>query len=323
MTRMTRADPGRRSSSRSGAIVLALHRRRDRDDRLQPARHRRVRPRAAAGDVRGARCRARSLSVNGIVDTLVAAAPLILVGLAVGLCFKAGLFNIGGQGQFLMGAVAAAAVGRRAGAAVRARSRSRVALLAGVVAGALYGFIPGRLKAYTGAHEVVTTIMLNYIAIQIVAYLITGPLRAPGCVVRPVARRRQRGAAEIFNAGTGHPAPPRASSCRSSSCRSSGGCSTGARSGFEIRTVGREPGRRALRRDAAAPPDRAGAGRRRPAGGPRRRDRDPRRGALHAGGLLDERRLRRDHRRAARAGEPGRDPVRRPAPRARCAPARR
>ena len=54
------------------------------------------------------------------------------------------------------------------------------ALLAAIVAGAVYGFIPGFLKAVTGAHEVVTTIMLNYIAIQFVAYAVTGPLRATG-----------------------------------------------------------------------------------------------------------------------------------------------
>ena len=118
-------------------------------------------------------------SVNGLVQTVVSAAPLILAGLAVGIGFKAGLFNIGAQGQFLTGAVAAAAVGvGLAGApgiiAIPA------ALAAGMAAGALYGFLPGFLKAYTGAHEVVTTIMLNYVAIQLIAYLVQGPLRATG-----------------------------------------------------------------------------------------------------------------------------------------------
>jgi simple sugar transport system permease protein len=118
-------------------------------------------------------------SVNGLVQTVVSATPLILAGLAVGIGFKAGLFNIGAQGQFLTGAVAAAAVGvGLAGApgiiAIPA------ALAAGMAAGALYGFLPGFLKAYTGAHEVVTTIMLNYVAIQLIAYLVQGPLRATG-----------------------------------------------------------------------------------------------------------------------------------------------
>jgi ABC-type uncharacterized transport system permease subunit len=144
------------------------------------------------------------LSTNGLVDTVVNATPLILVGLAVGLGFKAGLFNIGGQGQFLIGAVTAAAAG-----AALSDSQPIVAIplaiLAGTIAGAVYGFIPGFLKAYTGAHEVVTTIMLNYVAIYVVAYLITGPLRAEGA---SFARSPDVGAAglpEIINAGLGHP----------------------------------------------------------------------------------------------------------------------
>ena len=117
--------------------------------------------------------------LNAMADTLVAAAPLILGGLAVGLGFKAGLFNIGVPGQFLMGALAAAAVGA-AVAEQPAPIAISAAVLAGVLAGAAYGFIPGALKAYTGAHEVVTTIMLNYIAAAIIAYLVAGPLLAEG-----------------------------------------------------------------------------------------------------------------------------------------------
>jgi general nucleoside transport system permease protein len=119
------------------------------------------------------------LSPNGWIDTLVNATPLILAGLSVALCFKAGLFNIGAQGQTLIGALAAAGAG-----AVLAKAPVPIAisgaLLAGLVAGMLYGFIPGALKAFTGAHEVVTTIMLNYVAIQVIAWAITGPLQAPG-----------------------------------------------------------------------------------------------------------------------------------------------
>ena len=117
--------------------------------------------------------------LNPIVDTLVAAAPLILGGLALGLGFKAGLFNIGAPGQFLMGALAAAAVGASV-AGLPAPIAITAAVLAGAIAGALYGFIPGALKAFTGAHEVVTTIMLNFIAGAIIAYLVAGPLGAEG-----------------------------------------------------------------------------------------------------------------------------------------------
>lgn len=118
-------------------------------------------------------------SLRGILFTIVSAAPLILGGMAVGLGFKAGLFNIGAQGQFLMGALGAAAVG-----AALAGTSGFVAIpgaiLAGAVLGAAWGFIPGALKAWTGAHEVVTTIMLNFIAAAIIGYLITGPLETPG-----------------------------------------------------------------------------------------------------------------------------------------------
>jgi general nucleoside transport system permease protein len=143
------------------------------------------------------------LSINGLVDTIVNATPLILVGLAVGLGFKAGLFNIGGQGQFLIGAVASAA----AGAALSQSSpviAIPLAVLAGMAAGALYGFIPGFLKAFTGAHEVVTTIMLNYVAIYVVAYLITGPLRQPGASFAVSPDVGAAGLPAILNVGTGH-----------------------------------------------------------------------------------------------------------------------
>ena len=142
-------------------------------------------------------------SFNGLVDTIVSSTPLILVGLSVGLCFKAGLFNIGGQGQFLIGAVATA------GTAAALSTASPfvalpVSLLAGVVAGAIYGFIPGVLKAFTGAHEVVTTIMLNYVAFQIVAWLITGPLRVEGASFARSADVGNAALPQIINQGTGH-----------------------------------------------------------------------------------------------------------------------
>lgn len=118
-------------------------------------------------------------NVNGLVNTVVQAAPLTLGGLAVGVGFKAGLFNIGAQGQFLMGALGSAAVGA-ALAAQPAAVAIGAGLLAGALLGAFWGFIPGLLKAATGAHEVVTTIMLNFIAGTLIGYLITGPLGAPG-----------------------------------------------------------------------------------------------------------------------------------------------
>lgn len=117
-------------------------------------------------------------SPNGRVSTLVQAAPLMLTGLGIGLAFKAGLFNIGGEGQFYLGATAAIAVGvalEGTGSLVAITG----AVIAAMIAGGAWGFIPGALKAFSGAHEVVTTIMLNFIAKFLMVYLIAGPLKLP------------------------------------------------------------------------------------------------------------------------------------------------
>jgi general nucleoside transport system permease protein len=109
--------------------------------------------------------------LGSISETLTYATPLIFTGLAVALAFRGGLFNIGAQGQAIFGAIAAAVVGFSLDlppvVAVVA------VLLAAVVGGALYGAIPGVLKARTGAHEVITTIMLNYVALLFLGWLIT------------------------------------------------------------------------------------------------------------------------------------------------------
>jgi len=118
-------------------------------------------------------------SVNGIVNSLVQAAPLVLAALSVGVCFKAGLFNIGAQGQFLFGAFGAAAVGAYL-ADLDPLIAVTASLVTAILLSACWGFIPGFLKAFTGAHEVVTTIMLNFIAVTIIGYLVVGPLLGPG-----------------------------------------------------------------------------------------------------------------------------------------------
>ncbi len=118
-------------------------------------------------------------SLNGISNTLVAAAPLMFGGLAVGIGLRAGLFNIGVAGQFLVGAFASAVVGANLASAPTAVGLP-AAMLAGAVAGAAYGFIPGYLKARTGAHEVVTTIMLNNVAALLLTWAVNDLVRAPG-----------------------------------------------------------------------------------------------------------------------------------------------
>jgi simple sugar transport system permease protein len=118
-------------------------------------------------------------SPNGITSTLNYSTPLILAGLGVGLGFKAGLFNIGGRGQFLFGTVGAMAVATTVGASQSSYITVPLALLAGAAFGAAAGFIPGFLKATSGAHEVVTTIMLNYVFVFVTYWAISGPLSLP------------------------------------------------------------------------------------------------------------------------------------------------
>jgi simple sugar transport system permease protein len=118
-------------------------------------------------------------SVRGIANMIVAAAPLMLTGLAVGVGLKAGLFNIGATGQVLMGGFFAALVGSRVAGAPMWIAIP-IAMLGGLLAGALAGYIPGALKAYTGAHEVVTTIMLNALIQLTISGLVTDVFRAPG-----------------------------------------------------------------------------------------------------------------------------------------------
>jgi general nucleoside transport system permease protein len=105
-------------------------------------------------------------------ETIVAASPLIFVGLSVALGFRAGLFNIGAEGQMNMGAVVASAVGFSMGY-LPGPVHLAVMVIAGFAGGAAWGAIPGFLKAKTGAHEVITTIMLNFVAVSLALYLLT------------------------------------------------------------------------------------------------------------------------------------------------------
>ncbi len=117
--------------------------------------------------------------IKPLTETLTFATPLIAAGLGVALGFRVGLFNIGGRGQMLI----AAALGGWVGFALDMPPvlHMVVALLVGIAGGALWGGIVGVLKARTGAHEVLTTIMLNYVAFYLVSYwLRDGFLKAPG-----------------------------------------------------------------------------------------------------------------------------------------------
>lgn len=118
-------------------------------------------------------------AIKPLSDTLNFATPLIAAGLGVGLAFRVGLFNIGGRGQMLMGAAAAGFV--MFGLQLPFFLHLPLVILAGVIGGMAWGGIVGFLKARTGAHEVILTIMLNFVAFYFVAWL----LSTPGLLMRP------------------------------------------------------------------------------------------------------------------------------------------
>ena len=223
----------------------------------------------------------------------------MLAGLGVGLGFKAGLFNIGATGS------TSSAPSRRSRPLTRADTDPIIAIpfavIVGAIGGALWGFIPGVLKAFCGAHEVVTTIMLNYVAYLLVSWLISGPLRQPRSP-QPVTPDVGNAALPMLFGRDGHLGILLAFIAvpivwfllyRMTI-------------GFQIRAVGANPD---ASRYAGMKPRRLiilDDERRRPARRPGRHDRHPRHRAHHEADVHHECRLRRDHRRAARPLESGR-----------------
>lgn len=108
---------------------------------------------------------------RSVAETLVYSAPLILAGLGFAISARVGLFNIGIEGQLITGGFIAALVGAW-DLGLPSVLYVPLALLAGAIGGAVWGFIPGYLKAKAGAHEVITTIMLNYLAMRLITYLV-------------------------------------------------------------------------------------------------------------------------------------------------------
>lgn len=125
---------------------------------------------------------------NPISDSLTLSVPLMLAGLGVALGFRAGLFNIGAEGQLFVGAIFAAFVGFQF-TNLPAIIHIPLAVAAGAIGGGIWGFIPGWLKAKTGGHEVINTIMLNYIAFRLTEWLLRGPMRGdnPNPISPPIA----------------------------------------------------------------------------------------------------------------------------------------
>jgi general nucleoside transport system permease protein len=118
-------------------------------------------------------------NTNAFTETLVATIPYVFLGLSVAIGFRAGLFNIGGAGQLFLGGIFAAYVGYHL-TGLPGIVHMPLALLAGMLGGFIWGAIPGVLKARFGAHEVITTIMLNYVAALLTDLLVNkGPMSDP------------------------------------------------------------------------------------------------------------------------------------------------
>jgi general nucleoside transport system permease protein len=127
-------------------------------------------------------------ATGNLQQTLIQFTVLVLTGLAVAFAFRCGMFNIGGQGQYIVGTVAAIYVGTSLSGLPTA-AHVLVCMVVATVAGALWAGIAGFLKASVGAHEVITTIMLNWIALWVASYMINGgPLQDPASVGAPVTK---------------------------------------------------------------------------------------------------------------------------------------
>ncbi|HHY09099.1 MAG TPA: ABC transporter permease [Firmicutes bacterium] len=111
-------------------------------------------------------------------ETLVYVNPLIFTGLSVAVAYRAGLFNIGAEGQIIVGMLVSAFIGYKFAGLPRLLHLP-LTLIGGMAGGALWAAVPGYLKAKFGVHEVVNSIMMNYVALHLSHYLVTGPLQDP------------------------------------------------------------------------------------------------------------------------------------------------
>ncbi len=118
-------------------------------------------------------------SKNGLADTLVKAIPLMLVGLGIAIAFRGGVINIGAEGQLIVGALLTTYLGVQLGDSVPGVIGIIIGILGGAFMGGVWGAIPGILKARLGVNEILSTIMMNQIAIQIGFYLLRGPMIDP------------------------------------------------------------------------------------------------------------------------------------------------
>ncbi len=122
-------------------------------------------------------------SGDALISTALKATPLLLVGVGITIAFRANVINIGGEGQMVLGGLLSTALALALGD-LPAYIMVPLVLIAGMVGGAIWGAIPGALKAYYGVNEILSTIMLNIVAVQLMNYLLRGPLIDPGEIER-------------------------------------------------------------------------------------------------------------------------------------------
>lgn len=115
-------------------------------------------------------------SINSLCETAVKTTPLILTAVAFSTAFKSGMINLGATGQLYMGAICTTLIATNFDQLPRG-IHITISLLAGIAAGALFGYLVGLLKSVFGASELITTIMLNYVAAYLVSFLVTGPMK--------------------------------------------------------------------------------------------------------------------------------------------------
>ena len=129
-------------------------------------------PGRAAAAIQSGNARDIAFAIRPITETLLGATPFIFAGLGVAISFRTGLFNLGVDGQFIIGGLGATVAAILLAGRLPPFMILVLALVAGTGSGAAYGFVPGLLKARTGAHEVITTLMLNTIAAQIALFVV-------------------------------------------------------------------------------------------------------------------------------------------------------
>jgi ABC-type uncharacterized transport system permease subunit len=186
-------------------------------------------------------------SSEGIGFTLYYATDFIFTGLAVSLAFQAGLFNIGAEGQAYMGGLGAALVCLHGGA-LPAWLLIPLGILGAAVLGGVWGYIPGLLQAKRGSHIVITTIMFNWLATTLMAYLLVNTLREPTSMQPGTARFPDASVIPSFHAVLGHLGIATTETPLNLSFLLALACAVAVwlfvwrtRTGYEIRTVGASP----------------------------------------------------------------------------------